>query len=145
MSVLHYLDDFLFIFPGSSWVCVTLLPTMERVPADFGVPLAPDKTEGPNTVITFLGIVIDSDCMECRLPEDMIQDLRLVVQRIKRLKKMRLRELQLLLGKLNFACHIIPMGRFFCRRLAMASAGFTVPSVGGVPGSIHLGSVFGAI
>ncbi|XP_075705220.1 uncharacterized protein LOC142728493 [Rhinoderma darwinii] len=42
---------------------------MEKVAIDFGVPLAPEKTEGPTTVIKFLGIIIDSDRLECRLPE----------------------------------------------------------------------------
>ncbi|KAM3936164.1 uncharacterized protein RB166_003282 [Leptodactylus fuscus] len=50
------------------------------------------------------------------------------VQRACQLKKLRLRELQSLLCKLNFACRIMPMGRVFSRRLAAATAGVTVPS-----------------
>lgn len=55
-SVLHYLDDFLFVGPKGSRVCSILLSTMERISRNFGVPLAADKTEGPVTVIWFLGI-----------------------------------------------------------------------------------------
>ncbi|KAM3909894.1 uncharacterized protein RB166_021519 [Leptodactylus fuscus] len=66
--------------------------------------------------------------MECRLPNDKLSGLRADVQRACRLKKLRLRELQSLLGKLNFACRIMPMGRVFSQRLASASAGVTVPS-----------------
>lgn len=127
-SVLHYLDDFLFVGPRGSRVCSVLLQTMERLALDFGVPLAPDKTEGPATEIKFLGIVIDSGRMECRLPEDKLVDLRQVVGRTRLVKKIRLRELQSLIGKLQFACRIIPMGRVFCRRLAMATAGVSSPS-----------------
>lgn len=127
-SVLHYLDDFLFVGPRGSRVCSVLLRTMERISLGFGVPLAPDKTEGPVTVIRFLGIEIDSVLMECRLPADKLSDLKLVVCRARGVKKLRLRELQSLLGKLQFACRIIPMGRVFCRRLAMASAGVTIPT-----------------
>lgn len=47
--VLHYLDDFLFVGLKGSMVCSLLLQAMEQVSADFGVPLAPDKTEGPAT------------------------------------------------------------------------------------------------
>lgn len=31
---------------------------------EFCIPLAEEKTEGPKTVLTFLGIVIDTDKME---------------------------------------------------------------------------------
>lgn len=126
-SVLHYLDDFLFIGPPGSRVCAMLLRTMERVAVSFGIPLAPDKTEGPATEIRFLGIVIDSLKMECRLPEDKVLDLKLIVGAARRAKKLKLRELQSLLGKLNFACRVIPMGRVFCRRLSMATAGVSRP------------------
>lgn len=127
-SVLHYLDDFLFVGPSGSRVCLSLLQTMERVSRNFGVPLAPDKTEGPTTVIKFLGILIDSERMECRLPDDKVEDLRQAVGRARESNKIRLRDLQSLLGKLNFACRIIPMGRVFCRRLAMATAGAKSPA-----------------
>lgn len=62
-SVLHCLDVFLFLGPGGSQVCFVLLCTMERFSESFGVPLAPKKTEGPMTMITFLGVTIDSDRM----------------------------------------------------------------------------------
>lgn len=127
-SVLHYLDDFLFLGPEGSRVCSVLLRTMERMAELFGVPLAPEKTESPVTVIKFLGIVIDSVRMECRLPEDKLLDLRMVVARARSAKKLRLRELQSLIGKIQFACRIIPMGRVFCRRLALSTAGVSVPS-----------------
>lgn len=126
-AALHYLDDFLFIGPAGSKVCSVLLHTMERVAQQFGVPLAPDKTEGPATVVKFLGIVLDSVAMECRLPLDKVQDLLAVVGQVRRSKKVQLRQVQSLLGKLNFACRIIPMGRIFCRRLAQATAGVSVP------------------
>lgn len=41
--------------------------------------------------------------------------------------KIRLRSLQSLLGKLNFACRIMPMGRIFCRHLASATSGVKAP------------------
>lgn len=69
--------------------------------------------EGPTTMITFLGILIDSERMESRLHEDKVADLRQVVLKTRQAKKIRLRELQSLLGKLHFACRIVPMGRVF--------------------------------
>lgn len=92
--------------------------------ASLGVPLAQNKAEGPVTENTFLGIVIDLACMECPLLEEKVQDLLLAVHRVRGARKVRLRELQSLLGKLNFACRFIPMGRVF---LLMATAGITLP------------------
>lgn len=109
-------------------VCKVLLHPMEQMSADFGVPLALEKTEGLVTVIWLLGIEIDSDRIECRLLEHKLLDLRQVVVQVCHALKIRLRELHSLLGKLNFACCIIPVGQVFCRRLAMATAGVSVPT-----------------
>lgn len=52
-SVILYLDDFLCIGAGQNRVCSLLLHMMERVLAEFGVPLALEKTEGPTMVLSF--------------------------------------------------------------------------------------------
>ncbi|XP_073479765.1 uncharacterized protein [Aquarana catesbeiana] len=62
--------------PAASRICVVLLATLEHIADRFGIPLAPKKTEGPSTVISFLGIVLDSVAMECRLQEDKLADLK---------------------------------------------------------------------
>lgn len=126
-SVIHYLDDFLCIGSKDSNVCSVLLHSAERVAKEFGVPLAAEKTEGPTSVITFLGISIDTVNMECRLPEEKLVTLRAEVGRVAGLKKVQLKVLQSLLGKLNFACRILPMGRIFSRRLAAATGGIVSP------------------
>lgn len=85
--MIHYLNDFLCIGSGVDRVYLLLLSTVDRVAADFRVPLVPAKTEGPTTVLSFLGIVIDTVKMECRLPEDKLRDLQVGVLRANRLKK----------------------------------------------------------
>eukprot|EP00079_Xenopus_tropicalis_P012677 XP_002939985.2 PREDICTED: uncharacterized protein LOC100487960 isoform X1 [Xenopus tropicalis] len=126
-AVIHYLDDFLCVGPGHTMLCAVLLQTVQAVADLFGVPLAPDKTEGPSTCLRFLGIEIDTIKQECRLPLDKIQQLREEVGYAQTAKKVTLRQLQSLLGKLNFACRIIPMGRVFSRNLALATAGIRQP------------------
>lgn len=74
-SIICYFDDFLCVGPSSSEICGVLLATLEHIAARFGIPLAPE-TEGPTTMISFLGIVLDSDTMECRLPEDKLATLK---------------------------------------------------------------------
>lgn len=77
-SIIYYLDYFLVISPLGSRVCHTLLTTLQHVFEVSGVWLAAEKTEGPVTKLTFLGIVIDKLGMECRLPLDKLEDLRVV-------------------------------------------------------------------
>ncbi|KAJ1202080.1 hypothetical protein NDU88_005883 [Pleurodeles waltl] len=68
-EVLHYLDDFLFMGPAGSTACGKALLGFQQLARALG-PLAADKTEGPSTWITFLGIEIDSQAGMCRLPAD---------------------------------------------------------------------------
>ncbi|XP_075129530.1 uncharacterized protein LOC142203010 [Leptodactylus fuscus] len=63
----------------------------------FGVPLAVDKTEGPVTELSFLGLTLDTVAMECKLPENKLEDLKGAVKRECQLKNLQLRELQSLL------------------------------------------------
>ncbi|XP_075139535.1 uncharacterized protein LOC142214486 [Leptodactylus fuscus] len=46
------------------------------VAGKFGVPLAPEKTEGPSTCLSFLGIMIDTVLMEFCLPNEKLEDLK---------------------------------------------------------------------
>ena len=69
-AVYHYLDDFIVLGPPGSEVCGESLQILHKVCKDLGVPLAPEKQEGPSSVITFLGITIDMNCQELRLPEE---------------------------------------------------------------------------
>ncbi|CAJ0938648.1 unnamed protein product [Ranitomeya imitator] len=54
--ITHYLDDFLIVGPAGSDVCSTALAQFKDAMEHFGVPLSPEKTIGPVSVITFLGI-----------------------------------------------------------------------------------------
>lgn len=103
-SMVHYLDDFLCVGPPGSNICAVLLGTLQHIAERFGVPLAPEKTEGPKSSIVFLGIEVDSLGMECRLPVDKLESLKAEVREITDRRKVQLRQLQSLLGKLNFAC-----------------------------------------
>ena len=58
--LLHYLDDYITIGSAGSEECkanmVTLIATCNKL----GVPVAPDKSEGPVTRLTYLGIEVDT-------------------------------------------------------------------------------------
>jgi len=73
--ILHYLDDFLLVGPPQSLICQQNLETFLGLCFDLGIPLASEKIEGPSTSLTFLGIIIDTNRMEIRLPDDKIARL----------------------------------------------------------------------
>ncbi|KAM9330287.1 uncharacterized protein PAF06_011605 [Gastrophryne carolinensis] len=122
-AVAYYLDDFFCVGPADSRVCDLLLSCMLSTFDSFGVPVATEKTEGPRTCMSFLGIEIDSQAGVCRLPLVKVRDLLQELQGALLVKKVTLRQLQSVLGKLNFACKVLPMGRVFSRRLSLATAG----------------------
>ncbi len=69
--LIHYLNDFLFIFappsnPNRGSLQRIILDTLDR----FGVPVAHEKIEGPSAIVTFLGIVVDTRAGELRIPEE---------------------------------------------------------------------------
>ena len=55
-SVLHILDDFLFIAPTKAQ-CTRDLSNFVSLCEYIGVPLAPEKTVGPDSVLQFAGII----------------------------------------------------------------------------------------
>lgn len=57
---MHYLDDFLFVGKSGTTHCEILLNGFKTLCSELGVPLAHEKTEGPATRITFLGVELDS-------------------------------------------------------------------------------------
>lgn len=81
-EVCHYLDDFMFIGRANSEQCQKALRIFQDMAEDFGVPLAPDKTEGPCTTLTFLGIEIDTLNMVARLPESKVQEIRTFLMQV---------------------------------------------------------------
>ena len=124
---MHYLDDYFTVGPAISTVCANNVKTIIQVASNVGIPLAPNKPEGPTTRLTFLGILIDSSCMETSLPDDKLQELLSELQSRSSHNKCLKRELPCLIGKLNFACRIIPAGRIFLRRLVDLSTSACLP------------------
>ena len=47
----------------------------KQVCGEINMPIAPDKSEGPATVIKFLGLTLDTSLMVIRVPSDKLQDI----------------------------------------------------------------------
>lgn len=65
--------------------------------------------------------------MECRLPVDKIQKIQDKLHLFKKFKKVTLKDMQSIIGLLNFACSVVVPGRTFLRRLINLTCGLTNP------------------
>lgn len=106
-TMLHILDDFLFLGLPDSSICKLALHQFMSICDVLGVPIKGEKTEGPSTTLIFLGIELDTVNMEAKSPEEKIVKIQNALHSAKRHKNMTLRELQSLIGLLNFACCVV--------------------------------------
>ena len=79
--------------------------------------IAPGKTQGPSQVLEFMGIILDTVKMQARLPADKIAHLEGIFEQFQNRRSCTLKELQSLIGTLNFACKVVPPGRPFLQRM----------------------------
>ena len=125
-AVLHILDDFLFI-AQSKGQCEHELHNFLLMCNYLGVPLAPEKTLGPATVLHFAGITIDSVRQEACLPENNLLKCRAMLQNFQARRSVRLKELQSQIGLLNFTCLVVVQGRAFLLRMIGLTKGVNKP------------------
>ena len=114
--ILHYLDDFLTAGPPRSLICQHNLESMLSLCQQINAPVKDEKV-APTTKLTFLGIVIDTEKITASISDErkslMLEELQSFSTRNKCTK----RQLLSLIGKLSFACKVVPTGRIFLRRL----------------------------
>ena len=79
------------------------------------------------TTLTFAGIELDSIKSEARLPSAKIAKCVETIEAFLKRKKVQLRELQSLIGLLNFATSVITPGTAFLRRFYDLTQGVTNP------------------
>ena len=124
--LVHILDDY-FMAASSYHQCCAALRNFISLCNYLGVPIAPEKTVGPQTVLIFTGIELDTNTMEARLPNDKITKTKSFLSDFLRRKKVSLKETQSLIGLLNFACSVVVPGRAFLRRLIDLTKGVKLP------------------
>ena len=120
----HYLDDFLlFGAPGGSDGARIFNVAMDWC-KKLGVPIADHKTEGPTSVLTFLGIEVDAVKMEIRLPPTKLLQLKAEIREWAGKESCTKRQLLSLIGRLQHACCVVQPGRTFLRRMIDFSTKF---------------------
>ena len=124
----HILDDFIFIDMKAQKHCRRNLLSFLALAERLGIPVKHSKTVYPTTTAVVHGIELDTKNMIARLPQDKLINLREKLTTFKTKKKATLKEIQSLVGLLNFACRVITPGRVFLRRLINLTVGLENPS-----------------
>ena len=107
--------------------CVISLSRFLSICKDIGIPIKEDKTVLPTTKLVIYGIEVDSDQMVTRLREEKVAKIVNLLLNFSRRRKVTLRELQSLLGLLNYATGCIVPGRTFISRLYDLTIGIACP------------------
>lgn len=124
----HILDDFMFFGPPSSNKCAKALFSFLQFAESVGIPIKSQKTVHPTPVAELHGLLVNTTSMQISLPDDKLVKARSIVTSLQRKKYTTLRELQSVLGLLNFCCRVIKPGRPFLRRLTDLTKGATNPN-----------------
>ena len=96
-----------------SSILLAMLSTCHKISAF----VKPSKIEGPTSRLTFLGILIDASAMTASVTDEHKQDLLSSLRSLLQHSKCTKRQLLSLIGKLSFACKVIPAGRIFLHTL----------------------------
>ena len=115
--ILHYADDFISVGRPGSRECSDNLAIMRDTCGITGTPVEEDKLEGRAQVIPFLGIELDTQKLEIRLPADKLTWLQQQTREWRGKKEGLKRDLLSLIGTLSHACKAVRQGRSFLRRL----------------------------
>lgn len=113
----HYLDDFITLGLPGTQQCHSNLQLLKCLLQRLHIPTADEKQEGPATIIVFLGILLNKEQLEARLPSDKLTQIKAELVAWLTKKTCTKRELQSLIGLLSFAAKVVPPGRTFLRRM----------------------------
>ena len=122
----HVLDDFLFL--GVTYEeCAKYLAAWKKLCQMLGVPLAEDKTIGPDQTMVFLGVELSSLLMIARLPKEKLERYNTALSEMVKARTTKLKNMQSLIGCLQFAINVILPGKSFVRRLIDTTIGIEKP------------------
>lgn len=126
-GIVHYLDDFLLVGSADSSDCTKLMYQFLELCEYLGVPIAPEKTQGPSNCLEFLGLGIDFVQGTIFVPKEKRDELLGKIKYVLGSKKVTNKELESLEGSLAFVVKALPEGIAFCRRIYGALQGIARP------------------
>lgn len=116
IKVVVYLDDF-YITASTFQACQEHLNTTISLLRSLGFSIAWEKIVGPSQTITFLGIEIDSQLMQIRLPYDKVVAYKILLKEYIDRRRASMRQLQRLAGIISFASTVVQSGRPYQQRV----------------------------
>lgn len=121
IRVIVYLDDFLLMNQEADKLAEQAIWTVEFL-KQLGWHINTDKTDlKPKTRIEYLGIIWDTKLNKKILPMSKISNITDSILKTLHDDKWCWMGAKQLLGKLNFAANVIPLGLLHCRRIQIAS------------------------
>lgn len=114
--VIAYLDDFLII-ESTYDRCSAALTCLIQLLRKLGFYINWNKVEGPSQRLIFLGILIDTCKLTLSLPGDKLTEFFNLLCDFKGKHRASKKQIESLIGKLNWSCQVIKGGRTFLRRL----------------------------
>ena len=115
--IYHYMDDFILVGPANSPACEQNLRLLMQTCSNLGVAMASEKTEGPCTRLTVLGIQVDTLAMTLSLPHEKLRRLHDLLGSWRGRRAGSRRDLESLVGMLQDASRVVRPGRIFLRRI----------------------------
>lgn len=142
--VVPYMDDFLIISVADSEAEVEAnaardFAAFRNCLTDMGWQINEDKVVHPSKSLTFLGIAVDIDAHQLSVPEAKLKDMLLQLESFRGRRHATKREVEKLVGRLNFAAKVVRGGRTFLRRMINV-----INSVGPHDARVTLGDEFRA-
>ena len=126
--VSHILDDFMFFGAPGSRQANKGLQSFMLLCSSVGIEIKHQKTVFPTTRAELHGLLFDTVKMEVSLPKDKLDRALELVNSMYNRKFTTLRDLQSLLGLLNFCTKVVVPGRTVLRRLIDLTKGVTCPT-----------------
>ena len=115
-SLVNYLDDYFFA-ALIAMICDQQLNKFLDVCSEINFPVALEKTFWHSTLLTFLGLLLDTEKQLVCVPLEKLEKASNQIDRLLSKKKAKVLDIQKVCGLLNFLCRCVVPGRVFLRRL----------------------------
>jgi hypothetical protein len=126
ITTIGYIDDFLLICDNLEQ-CTQALKTIIELVHGLGLSVNWQKVAGPSRVVTFLGVEVNCNNRTLSLPQVKLDATRTLIHSWLGKKKATKKDLQRIIGKLNWCCRVIIGGRTFTRNLINLIARVNMP------------------